>query len=272
MTIERYKLRAWWGERRETIPGCAESFRAFVNALPGIDPIFLNWLSGKPRIRPLFPVPISLDDATRFVERNQARYDSPRRVWPERGYRLSGWNAGPPGTAPPDAPQNADFVGSTRVRTGGYASQNPHHNSVEIVLSKKRLKTRQPWLASELRPLMKLVLSVWRPRELSVDCNRYFDFKPSVADPRYAPTKRVLPPGAVLLTTGDRLLLPWVGWLTYLPADLAAKVTLPSDIEVERLGDGGIIATLCEEPFTIDNPVHMARARAMEAAIRTVQT
>jgi hypothetical protein len=102
--------------------------------------------------------------------------------------------------------------------------------------------------------------------------SRYNDFKATAPDPNYKPRTEPLPPGAVLPTTGDKLLVPWVGWLTYLPADLAAKVSIPPDIAVERLGDGGIIATLSEEPFTIDDPVHMARAKAMEAAIRPIRS
>ena len=50
------------------------------------------------------------------------------------------------------------------------------------------------------------------------------------------------------------------------------KVTIPDGLDVERLDDGSIIVSLREEPFTIDNPEHMARARALEAAIRPIQT
>jgi hypothetical protein len=120
---------------------------------------------------------------------------------------------------------------------------------------------------------MKLVARIWRPRELSIDCWRYRTFAARIPDKRYEPRKMKLPPGAkIVWPTGERVLFPWVGWLTYLPPDLATKVTIPRDIEVERLDDGGIVATLCEEPFTIDNPMHMARAREMEAAIRPVQS
>ncbi len=120
---------------------------------------------------------------------------------------------------------------------------------------------------------MKLAIDSWDAREASIDCNRYEELRPMVRIERFERPKTVLPPGAIFLNPdGETLLCPWVGWLTYLPADLAAKVTIPGDIEVERLDDGGIIATLCDEPFTIDNPVHMARARALEAAIRPVQS
>ena len=93
---------------------------------------------------------------------------------------------------------------------------------------------------------------------MSIDSDRYANSIPEVEDSSWA--------------MGRRRLLPWVGWLTYLPADLAAKTTIPPEIAVERLDDGGIIAALCEEPFRVDNPEHLARARAMEAAIRPIQS
>jgi hypothetical protein len=254
MTQERYELRAWWNSRPLTVPQCAEQFRAFVNALAEFDPVFSSWLrSSGASANACFSVPLGAEEALQFVMKARARYDSPPdRLWPEMGYRVFGWNGGPP-----EYRGRRAFMGGASLQVGAFGRDQAHRNYIILNISETRIGAKAPWTASELRPLMKLVLSIWAPRELSVDCQRYDAFVPEVEDKANA--------------TGSRRLLPWVGWLTYLPADLAAKVAIPPDIGVERLDDGGIIATLCEEPFTIDDPVHMARARAMEAAIRPVQ-
>ncbi|MGD0565434.1 MAG: Imm52 family immunity protein [Roseiarcus sp.] len=269
MSDESYRLAAWWGSRQITIEQFADDFGAFLNTLPEIDSIFLSWLNYRPSDKPRFPVPMAHEDTICAATKAQSRYDKPKdKIWPEMGFHLSGRHAGSP-----EYFRRPEFEMSTIVWAGAYGGNNPHCNHVEIQIGTKRISTGQPWRASELIPLMKLVLRIWQPREMSVDCWRYGDLRASVPDAVGAARHAALSPRLQLLNPlQDRTLLPWVGWLTYLPADLAAKVTIPGEIAVERLDDGGIIATLCDEPFTIDNPIHTARARAMEAAIRPVQS
>jgi hypothetical protein len=255
MSEERYELRAWWNSRPLDVAQCAKQFRAFVDTLAEFDPIFSSWLrSSAPSAHPWFAVPLGADEALQFATKARARYDSPPdRLWPEMGYRVFGWNGGPP-----EYRGRKAFMASASLQVGAFGRDQAHRNYIILNLSQTRIATNAPWTAGDLRALMKLVLRIWAPRELSVDCQGYDAFVPEIEDKTNA--------------TGSRRLLPWVGWLTYLPADLAAKVAIPPEIGVERLDDGGLIATLSEEPFTVDDPVHMARARAMEAAIRPVQS
>jgi len=252
MTDEPRTLHAYWGARRLTIERCAEILMQFVDALPAVDPIFESWIDTRTG-RPKFPIPLEPDNAIRVATKAQKTYDRPKRPWPEMGFSLSGGNRGPARFQ-----RRLEYAVATIMMIGAYNSDNSQCNCIDIWIGKKRIATEQAWRASELKSLMRVVLDVWRPREMSVDADRYAESIPEVEDNSYA--------------AGRRRLTPWTGWLTYLPADLAAKVTIPSEIGVERLEDGGLIATLCEEPFTVDNPVHMARARALEAAIRPVQS
>ena len=64
---------------------------------------------------------------------------------------------------------------------------------------------------------------------------------------------------------------PWAGWLTYLSSPRSLLVTPPEDAKAERFADGGLLVTLCEEPFDVDNPQHMAVADEMQRALRPVQ-
>jgi hypothetical protein len=71
---------------------------------------------------------------------------------------------------------------------------------------------------------------------------------------------------------GERTLKAWIGWITYLPPNLAARAKYPADVEVEALEDGAALVTLCEEPFAKTDAEGMMRLRALEAALRPIQT
>ena len=71
---------------------------------------------------------------------------------------------------------------------------------------------------------------------------------------------------------GERQFRPWIGWITYLPPDLAARAKCPADIEVEALEDGAALVTLCEEPFGKADADGLARLHALEVAPRPIQT
>ena len=67
-------------------------------------------------------------------------------------------------------------------------------------------------------------------------------------------------------------LRPRIGWITYLPPDLAARAKYPADVEVETLADGAALVTLCEEPFGKGDAEGLARLHALEAALRPIQS
>ena len=69
-----------------------------------------------------------------------------------------------------------------------------------------------------------------------------------------------------------RILKPRIGWITYLPPDLAARAKYPADLEVEALADGAALVTLCEEPFGKGDAEGMTRLHALEAALRPIQS
>jgi Immunity protein 52 len=70
----------------------------------------------------------------------------------------------------------------------------------------------------------------------------------------------------------QRPLKPLIGWITYLPANLATRAKYPTDVEVETLEDGAALVTLCEELFDKDDAEGLARLHALEAALRPIQS
>ncbi len=131
-------------------------------------------------------------------------------------------------------------------------------NNIFMRLSKLRPSTGRPWRASELRPLMKFAREVWSPAEMCAMLSFYILDLPKTPDPTWA--------------AGERILRPWIGWVTYLPPNLAARAKYPSDVEVEGLEDGAALVTLCEEPFEKSDAGGLERLHALEAVLRPLQS
>ena len=66
------------------------------------------------------------------------------------------------------------------------------------------------------------------------------------------------------------MLGPSIGWITYLPAELAARAKYPAAVEVETFEDGAAPVTLCEEPFGKADADGLARLHALEVARRPI--
>ena len=131
-------------------------------------------------------------------------------------------------------------------------------NLIFMRLSELRPSTGRPWRASELRPMMRFAREIWNPVEMCALFSFYTLDLPEIPDPTWA--------------AGKRSLKPWIGWITYLPPDLAARAKYPGDVEVETFEDGAALVTLCEEPFEKANREGMARLHALEAALRPLQS
>jgi hypothetical protein len=104
---------------------------------------------------------------------------------------------------------------------------------------------------------MKFAREIWRPAAMSVGFPFRMDL-PSVPNP--------------LRPEFQRPLRPRLGWITYLPPDLAAGAKYPANVEVETLNDGAVLVTLCEEMFEKSDAEGMARLHRLEAALRPIQS
>ena len=135
-------------------------------------------------------------------------------------------------------------------------SASIYPNYIFMRLSNLRPCAGRPWRASEIRPLMKFAREVWNPAEMCATFSFYRPLK--VPDPTWA--------------AGERPLRPWIGWITYLPPNLASRAKYPADVEVESLEDGAALITLCEEPFEKRDAEGLARLHALEAALRPIQS
>jgi hypothetical protein len=246
-----------WESRDPMHADDARRLSRFVSGLPDFDPIYRSWLKSPKTVRKTVPVPLSEANAKQLLIDNLGRYDAPsrnapRRPWPEFGSIVWGGHAGPP---PYDFRKSC--YADTLCHVGAFgkpASRNC--NEIHMRLSNLRPSAGRPWRASELRPLMKFARDIWRPAEMRAT---FSFFEPQrVPDPTWA--------------DGERTLEPRIGWITYLPPDLAARAKYPADVEVEALDDGAALVTLCKEPSGRGDAAGLARLHALEAALRPIQS
>jgi hypothetical protein len=252
--MNKPELNLWWEPRDPSQADDARKLSDFVTGLPDFDPIYQSWLESPTIRKETVRVPLNEAKAKQLLVDNIAHYDSPNRPWPEQGSHIWGGHAGPP---PYDFRESS--YADTDCHVGAFgrsASINP--NYIFMRLSNLRPTTGRPWRASELRPLMKFAREIWNPAEMCAMFPFYIRDLPSIPNPLWAAHQRPLG--------------PWIGWITYLPPNLAARAKYPADVEVEALADGAALVTLCEEPFGKTNAEGLARLHALEAALRPIQT
>ena len=262
-------LDLWWEPREPAQADDARRLSRFVNDLPDFDPVYRSWLASPKTKKESLPVPLSEAEAKQLLTENMMRYDSPPDPWPEAGSYFWGGHAGDP---------PYDFRKASVAVTRGYIGAYTKHggNHIEMGLSDVRPSTGRPWRASELRPLMKFARETWNPEQMCAMFSFYGLDLPSIPDLspnglRFAEYLRQHP-NIVEPKEARRILEPRIGWITYLPPDLAARAKYPADVEVETLDDGAALVTLCEEPFGRGDAAGLARLHALEAALRPIQS
>ncbi|MFZ1964845.1 MAG: hypothetical protein WAU78_15505 [Roseiarcus sp.] len=258
--MDRPDLDLWWEAREPALADDARRLSDFVTGLPDFDPIYQSWLNSPKTKEETVPVPLSEAEAKRLLIDNMARHESPNLPWPELGSHIWGGHAGPP---PYDFRESS--YADTKCHVGSYGlHEGSTANHIFMRLSNSRPSTGRPWRASELRPLMKFAREIWLPAEMCAIFPSYNTLNlPSIPNPLWP--AHMSPPQ-------KRTLRPWIGWITYLPPDLASRAKYPADVEVETLEDGAALVTLCEEPFEKTDAEGMARLHALESALRPIQS
>jgi hypothetical protein len=269
--MTKLDLNLWWEPRDPAQADDARRLSRFVSGLPDFDPIYRSWLASPTTKKKTVPVPLGEAKAKQLLIDTLGRYDAPPAPWPELGSFVAGGHAGP---APYDFRKSS--YADTDCHLGAFGQQpSVHPNYVFMRLSELRPSTGRPWRASELRPLMRFARDVWNPAAMCAMFSFYSP--PAVVDPKrtamLAPYARARPKIAdSIMAAAERPLRPRIGWITYLPRDLAARAKYPADVEVESLADGAALVTLCEEPFGKTDAEGLTRLHALETALRPIQS
>ncbi len=252
--MDRPKLDLWWEEREPAQADDARRLSRFVTGLPDFDPIYQSWLESPKTRKETVPVPLSEAEARRLLIDNMARADVGGGPLPKHGSYIWGGHAGP---RPYDFRESS--YADTRCSVGSYGlAAGSTANHIFMRLSALRPSAGRPWRAAELRPLMKFARKIWNPAQMCA----MFSFHSLDFARRPSPVRGAL----------GRPLIPRIGWITYLPPDLASRAKYPADVEVETLDNGAVLVTLCEEPLEKTDAEGMARLHALEAALRPIQS
>ncbi len=253
MARQGAELALYWEAREPSQADDGRRFAQFVNGLPEFDSIFQIWLESPWTKKKIVPVPLSEDQAKLLLARNISRFEN-GDLWLEQVSNMWGGHVGPP---PYDFRRSS--YADTRCTIGAFGlSPFKHPNNIFMRLSEIHPSDNRPWRASQLTDLMKFARNVWAPAEMRLMFTSEITDLPMIADPTWA--------------AGERVLEPRIGWITYLPPDLAARAKYPGDVEVETLDDGAALVTLCEEMFDRSDVEGVARMHALEAALRPIQS
>jgi Immunity protein 52 len=243
MNRELYDLWAFWGPREEDAAQCAVRLAATLTGWAAAHPVFARWnRKGDTRAqanKPFCAMPPRVDELTKIVKRGLTHKDEPREPWPELGYVVWAWNG-------IDGPRSAAF----HLDAGSYAPTPIFPNSLRLHLPSGLPATADIMNSAVLRKMLLSAVSAWEPAWGSIASYSYEQrtFVPKPHFPRFRS-----------------------GWMTYLSAPYAARITPPAPAITERTTDGGLLLLATQEAFTIENPEHVAAADAIQAALEPLQ-
>lgn len=242
MVSEAYKLHVHWRDRPESTQSCARRLARMLEGLADAHPAFARWnKQAKSRAaadKPAWAIPPDIDELTTVFEKSRQYKDVPRQPWPELGYSVAAWNG-------LDAPYGA----SLSIGPGAFASNRPFPNSADLELDPACAGNADLTSVGALKPAMLSLIAAWEPDRGNLVCWEYWS---RLYGDRHYPLFRS-------------------GWMTYLAAQYASRVTPPPAAIVERVAGGGMLLLATEERFSMDNPAHLAVADAIQAALDPIQ-
>jgi immunity protein 52 of polymorphic toxin system len=229
-----YRIMTYWGPRRESTAVLAPRMLRMLQGLADIDPLLADWQwVGRKKLVPMSELDVAT--AERLLRSRISRDDAGEPI-PARGYSFyvhTHWYE----------PSRLTLQGSIGVCT----PSNLYDNNIH--LDTNRLSPPDEALLKYriYKPALVFMATLWRANWAS-------------AFPLALPY--LLPTDQERLDNSLR-----GGWITYLSAAWAAKITPPKSAIVERAPDGGVLMIAARETFRVDNPQHVAVAREIDAAL-----
>jgi hypothetical protein len=156
----------------------------------------------------------------------------------EEDLTLSAWNG-------IDGPRGRNFT----CQAGSDRSFPFFSNGVEMPFHHLEPENADLLTVAVLKPVLLGVIAAWDPDWASVYSWNYLE--------RF-PAGQNLPPFRS-------------GWMTYVSPRHALRVTPPPSAIVEHTPGGGLLMLATEEPFTVENPDHLAAADAIQAWLAPLQ-
>jgi Immunity protein 52 len=221
-------VRAYWERRAETPEALAARFVRTIDSLQSIDPALALWTCVTKQGKKFETV---RDHYAQEVANGVIKDDwgKPEPIW---GYRF--------GAVTREQARNRTFDVSVRA---GSPYPRPFPNDIMFMTAHGFIPDPAVTTYEIFEPALLAIVEAWDPV-----CAK------SYPDALFAP----VPAGTYFHQTWIQYLCPW----------LASPVTPPSaPVLVEHLPNGGLLMSATTETFDVENPAHMAAARAIGAAI-----
>jgi hypothetical protein len=230
-----YRIITYWGPRQETPAELAPRMLRMLEGLAQIDPLLSGWqwFGNKKLVR---AEQINLATAEKLLEFGLYRDEASKRPLLSLGYHFSihtRWRQ----------PSELDVRGKLGVGIPGFFYDN------NVTLDTSFLKPPDEAVLKYriFKPALVLLATLWKANWACAHPIALSDLLPH-------DTKR-------------RTCSLYGGWITYLSAVWATKITPPKSAIVDRAPDGGLLMIATEETFRVDNPQHVAVARDIDAAL-----
>jgi hypothetical protein len=242
MSGQAFKLFAAWGPRADDTRACAARLACMLEELSKAHPAFAHWNEQAWRradaTRPFCSMPPRIDELSAvFGARPKQRVHGR-----ERGYSASAWNG-----------LNNSCGLWFRV-TCGDGNQWPSiyfSNSFSMEMSARDAENADLTSAASMRAVLLAVVAGWDPAWAEITDWRY---KNALKNPEGKPG----PPFRS-------------GWMTYLSAPYAQRISPPPEAITEPVLGGGMLLLSTREPFDAENPTHVAAADAIQLALEPIQ-
>jgi hypothetical protein len=242
MPSEQYHLVVRWRARPENAASCAVRLGRALASLVNAHWAFAQWNVKAPSRtaagKPAWEMPPKSEELTRVFDDNKRHKDATGELWPEMGYVVSAWNG-----------LDRPYAASLAVWSGAYGDWIALPNHVDLDLSPAVAENADLMSTAVLKQLFIGLATAWEP-----DCG-------NLVSRDY--WKRAFAEGPYPLFRS--------GWMTYLAAQYASRVTPPPSAIVERVAGGGMLLLATEERFSMDNAAHLAAADAIQAALAPIQ-
>jgi hypothetical protein len=239
---QAFKLFAAWGPRADDARACAARLARMLEELAKAHPAFARWNEQGRRPtqwnRPFCAMLPRIDELTAIFERKP----QPRVHGRDRGYSASAWNG---------LNNSYGLWFMILCGDGNNPSSMYFPNSVSMEMSARDAENADLTSAETMRAVLLAVVAGWDPAWAEVTDWRY---KNALKNPEGRPG----PPFRS-------------GWMAYLSAPYAQRISPPPEAIVEPVPGGGLLLLSTREPFDAENPAHVAAADAIQLALEPIQ-
>jgi Immunity protein 52 len=214
-----------------------------LEGLAEVHPRFARW-NKKARLRAaankaFCTMPPKIEELDEIFAKGRRYKDVPPEPWPQMGYSVSAWNG-----------RDGLCGVSWSLDAGCFGLHLPEPNDIFMQLGSAQPGNEDFINATVLKRSLMVIARAWEPDWGVVETWAY---KGRSKDAAGFP------------------LHPWGGWITYLAPHYTSRIAPPTEVISERVPGGGLLLLASEEPFTVQNPAHVAAADAIQRVLAPVQ-